>query len=262
MLVLDKVAKAVFHVPGVAQVQTITRPLGTPLVPQLARVSWSAIQRGAAAKPDLPTGSGQRRPQAGRRTEQDDQHFEAAVRTAAAARRHHPRARPKAFATRSARSETCATRSRISTTSSGRCAAISTGRSTVTTFPSASRSDRCSTRSTASISSARSSKTSRLTLDKLDALQPKLVALIPPQIESQQTNRDLTSGELRHAVGHLRADRGRDRQRDRAGAGLRRREERRHVLPAARGVQQPRFQAWAEAVPVAGRQGRSHDHHA
>ncbi len=30
------------------------------------------------------------------------------------------------------------------------------------------------------------------TLDKLDALQPKLVALIPPQIASQQTNRDLT----------------------------------------------------------------------
>jgi RND superfamily putative drug exporter len=29
------------------------------------------------------------------------------------------------------------------------------------------------------------------TLDKLDALQPKLVSLIPPQIDSQQTNRDL-----------------------------------------------------------------------
>lgn len=32
MLILDRVAKAVFHVPGIAQVQTITRPLGTPLV--------------------------------------------------------------------------------------------------------------------------------------------------------------------------------------------------------------------------------------
>lgn len=31
MLVLDRVAKAVFHVPGIAQVQSITRPLGTPL---------------------------------------------------------------------------------------------------------------------------------------------------------------------------------------------------------------------------------------
>ncbi|MGD1254745.1 RND family transporter [Mycobacterium seoulense] len=31
MLVLDKVAKAVFHSPGVAQVKAITRPLGTPI---------------------------------------------------------------------------------------------------------------------------------------------------------------------------------------------------------------------------------------
>ncbi len=31
MLILDRVAKAVFHVPGIAQVQTITRPLGTPI---------------------------------------------------------------------------------------------------------------------------------------------------------------------------------------------------------------------------------------
>ena len=31
MLVLDKVAKGIFHIPGIAQVQTITRPLGTPL---------------------------------------------------------------------------------------------------------------------------------------------------------------------------------------------------------------------------------------
>ncbi|BBX60205.1 Membrane transport protein mmpL8 [Mycobacterium shottsii] len=31
MLILDRVAKAVFHVPGIAQVQSITRPLGTPL---------------------------------------------------------------------------------------------------------------------------------------------------------------------------------------------------------------------------------------
>ena len=31
MLVLDKVAKGVFHIPGIAQVQTITRPLGAPL---------------------------------------------------------------------------------------------------------------------------------------------------------------------------------------------------------------------------------------
>jgi RND superfamily putative drug exporter len=31
MIVLERVAKAVFHTPGIAQVQSITRPLGTPL---------------------------------------------------------------------------------------------------------------------------------------------------------------------------------------------------------------------------------------
>ena len=31
MLVLDKVAKGIFHIPGIAAVQSITRPLGTPL---------------------------------------------------------------------------------------------------------------------------------------------------------------------------------------------------------------------------------------
>ena len=31
MLVLERVAKAVFHTPGIALVQSITRPLGTPL---------------------------------------------------------------------------------------------------------------------------------------------------------------------------------------------------------------------------------------
>ncbi len=30
-IILDKVAKAVFHIPGIGRVQTITRPLGTPL---------------------------------------------------------------------------------------------------------------------------------------------------------------------------------------------------------------------------------------
>ena len=31
MLILERVAKAIFHVPGIAKVQSITRPLGTPL---------------------------------------------------------------------------------------------------------------------------------------------------------------------------------------------------------------------------------------
>ena len=31
MLVIDRIAKGVFHQPGIGRVQTITRPLGTPI---------------------------------------------------------------------------------------------------------------------------------------------------------------------------------------------------------------------------------------
>ena len=49
MIVLDRVAKNVFHIPGIARVQDITRPLGTPIdhssVPfqislQAANMAW------------------------------------------------------------------------------------------------------------------------------------------------------------------------------------------------------------------------------
>ena len=161
MLILDRVAKAIFHVPGIAQVQTITRPLGTPLVHSSLAFQISAQSASQHRKPDVPTRSRERHAEAGRRADEDDQHFEAAVRPAAGARCHHARARPKAFTTRSPPSMTCATRSRISTTSSGRFAVISTGKSIATTFRSALRSGPSSTRSTASTSSAHSSKTSR-----------------------------------------------------------------------------------------------------
>ena len=45
------------------------------------------------------------------------------------------------------------------------------------------------------------------------------------------------------------------------GKGVRRRQERRLVLPVAGSVRQRGLQARAEAVPVAGRQGRPNDHH-
>jgi RND superfamily putative drug exporter len=51
MLILERVAKAIFHTPGVAEVQSITRPLGTPLdhssIPfQISAQSGSSILSG------------------------------------------------------------------------------------------------------------------------------------------------------------------------------------------------------------------------
>ena len=96
---------------------------------------------------------------------------------------------------------------------------------------------------------------------KLDALQPKLLALIPPQIHNQQTNRDLTMTNYATTSGIYDQTAGRAAELHRAGPGVRRLEDRRLLLPTAGGVQQPRIPTRPEAVPLAGRQGRTHDHH-
>ena len=129
--------------------------------PQLDRVSDQRITAPPSRKPEVPDGSRRRPAEAGRRADEDDRHSEAAVHAAAGSSPPPPRARPKASTTPSPRSTTCATSSRISTTSSGRFAVISTGRSIASTSRCAWRSDRCSTRSTASTSSVKSSRTSR-----------------------------------------------------------------------------------------------------
>ena len=63
-----------------------------------------------------------------------------------------------------------------------------------------------------------------------------------------------------HPVRHVRPDRGHAGQPERDGQGVRRRQERRLVLPAARGVRQPRLQARHEDVPVAGRKSGAVHH--
>ncbi len=92
MILLERVAKAVFHTDGIAQVQSITRPLGTPLdhtsIPfQISANSASQInnlpfQQDRAA--DLLKQVGV--------INDDDQRPAATICAAAAVQRHHPRA--------------------------------------------------------------------------------------------------------------------------------------------------------------------------
>ena len=97
--------------------------------------------------------------------------------------------------------------------------------------------------------------------DKLADLAPKLTALLPQTIASMQASRDLSAGVVQLAEGPARPAGGLQRHRARDGRGLRRGEERRPVLFAPGGIRQPRLQARAGDVPVAGRQVRSHVHH-
>lgn len=94
MLVLDKVAKAVFHVPGVAQVQTITRPLGTPLVH--SSLAFVVSNQAAGQQQNLQYQRDRaERAQTGQRAVEDDQHPEAAVRAATTTGRRHAQRDPE-----------------------------------------------------------------------------------------------------------------------------------------------------------------------
>ena len=65
----------------------------------------------------------------------------------------------------------------------------------------------------------------RGSIAKLDALQPKLLALIPPQIASPADQPRPDADELRHHLGHQRPERGGAAERHRPGPGVRRVEE-------------------------------------
>ena len=149
MILLERVAKAVFHTSGIAQVQSITRPLGTPLdhtsIPfQISAQSAGQIQN-----------LGFQQDRANDLLKQVDE-IDKTIgilrqqATLQGRRTTRPTNRLKRFTRPSPWHRTCVTRSPTSTTSSGHCATTSIGSRTVSTSRSAGRCDRCSTRSTGS----------------------------------------------------------------------------------------------------------------
>ncbi len=191
MLVLDKVAKAVFHVPGVAQVQTITRPLGTPLVH--SSLAFVVSNSSAAQQQNLTY----------QRDRADDVLKQAneLSKTINILKQQYVLQQQLADATHS---ETQSFHDTIATINDLRdklanfddflrpvrsyfywekhCYDIPACFALRSVFEALDATDQLSAKF----------EDLTATLDKLDALQPKLVALIPPQIESQETNRDLS----------------------------------------------------------------------
>ncbi len=191
MILLERVAKAVFHTDGIAQVQSITRPLGTPLdhtsIPfQISAGSASQINnlpfqqaRGADLLKQVDTINNSidvlrqqfaLQQQSGDITHEQSEAFKQTVATANDLRdkianfddffrpmRNYFYWEPHCFDIPA-------------------CAALRS------LFDSLDGIDAL----TAQLSDVSGS------IAKLDELQPKLVALIPPQIDTQETNRDLT----------------------------------------------------------------------
>ncbi|BCP06439.1 membrane protein [Mycobacterium paraintracellulare] len=191
MLILDKVAKAVFHVPGIAQVQSITRPLGTPLVH--SSLAFVVSNQSAAQQQNLTY----------QRDRADDALKQAneLTKTINILKQQYVLQQQLAGTTHE---ETESFRDTLGT--------IRDLRDKIANFDDFFRPVRSyfywekhcydipacfAFRSLFDAIDGIDQLTEKFenltaSLDKLDALQPKLTALIPPQIESQQTNRDLT----------------------------------------------------------------------
>jgi RND superfamily putative drug exporter len=191
MLVLDRVAKAVFHVPGVAKVQTITRPLGTPLVH--SSLAFVVSNQSAAQQQNLTY----QRDRAGDLLRQAGE----LAKTINILRQQYTLQQQLAADTHNEAQNFHAT---IET--------IRDLRDKIANFDDFFRPMRSyfywerhcfdvpvcwAIRSVLDALDGIDQLTGRFedltaTIDRLDALQPKLVALIPPQIDSQETNRELT----------------------------------------------------------------------
>ena len=149
-LVIDKIAKAVFRVPGIGRVQAITRPSGKPIefstIP--AQLSLGGVGQ------DLNRKYMQDR-MADMLVQADEMQTTIDTMTKMIAlmerdERDDAQHGRQDHATWPSTSPNCGTTSPISTISSGRSATTSTGNRTATTSRSAGRCGRCSTRSTAS----------------------------------------------------------------------------------------------------------------
>ncbi|QNI06263.1 MMPL family transporter [Mycobacterium kubicae] len=191
MLLLDRVAKAVFHIPGIAQVQSITRPLGTPLIH--TSLAFQISTQSATQQENLTY----------QRDRANDLLRQAGElsKTIEVLQQQYTLQQELAATTHS---EAQNFRDTIAT--------INELRDKIANFDDFFRPIRSyfywekhcydipACYALRSIFDALdgidqlSAKFEDLTatLDRLDALQPKLVALIPPQIASQETNRNLT----------------------------------------------------------------------
>ena len=150
MLVIDRIAKGIFHIPGIGRVQSITRPQGTPIehtsIPFLISMQGTSQQMNQDYMDKV---------MANMLTQANDMQTSIntmermqAITVQMAATTHSMVEKMQEHDCRYRAN--CGTTSRISTTSSVRCATTSTGNRTASTSRSAGRSGRSSTPSTAS----------------------------------------------------------------------------------------------------------------
>ncbi|GJO38659.1 membrane protein [Mycobacterium marinum] len=191
MLVLDRIARAIFHLPGIAQVQSITRPLGTPI--DHSSIPFQISMQNTGQVLNLKY----QQDRAADMLEQADE----LARSIETLKRQYALQQELAAATHEQAEgfhETAATltelRDKIANLDDflrpirsyfyweQHCYDIPTCAALRSVFDAIDSIDRLSEQLDGV----------RKTLEKLDAIQPQLLALIPDQIASQQANHDLT----------------------------------------------------------------------
>ena len=191
MILLERVAKAVFHTPGIAMVQSITRPLGTPL--DHSSLAFQISAGSSAQINNLPFQQARAADLLKQVSEIDKTinilREQYALQQQSAAATHE---QVEAFHQTVAVAQDL--RNKIANFDDffrplrnyfywePHCYDIPACAALRSVFDALDGIDAL-TDQLANVTAS---------LDKLDALQPKLLALIPPQLDSQQTNRDLT----------------------------------------------------------------------
>jgi RND superfamily putative drug exporter len=244
MIVLERVAKAIFHTKGIAEVQSITRPLGTPLdhssIPfQISAQSTGQIEnlkyqqdRGA----DLLKQADQINTTIGILKQQYAlQHR----------RNHHHPARRDRHLRRLLQTAACVLLLGATLFQHSGLRSAASGLRRARRYRRADRSVWADHGKFGSIECA--------------STEIVGAATAPDRPPANQSGSD--SDELRHHVGDQRSGRGRTAELHRHGASVRRSQKRRLLLPATGGIHQLRIPAGPENVSVAGWQGGAHDHH-
>ena len=180
-LVIDKIAKAIFHMPGIGRVQAITRPEGTPIehtsIPFLISMQGTTQQMNQKYQQDQFADM----LHPGRRM-QTTINSMSKMQSITAQMTNDMHVMVKKMHDMTIDLKVCATTSPTSTTSSGRSAATSTGSRTATTSPSAGRSGRSSTPSTASTRLTDTSRGLVTNLEHLDRADAAAGGPVPPMI--------------------------------------------------------------------------------
>ena len=191
MILLERVAKAVFHTPGIAMVQSITRPLGTPL--DHSSLAFQISAGSSAQINNLPF----------QQARADDllKQVSEIDKTINILREQYALQQQSAAATHEqveAFHQTVAVAQDLRNKIANFDDFFRPLRNYFYWEPHCYDIPACAAlRSVFDALDGIDALTDQLanvtaSLDKLDALQPKLLALIPPQLDSQQTNRDLT----------------------------------------------------------------------